>query len=157
MWKRDQSVASPEAQRERPVIERRPDVVEPRSDVAAADRSGPSGPPGSLVMDLGDSVFIKGELSGSEDLTLCGQMQGSVKLPDHTLTIGPNAKIDAEITAKAVVVTGAVVGNVTASERVAIEGTGSVTGDIVSPVLAVADGGFLLGRVDMNRVRQPTP
>ena len=108
-------------------------------------------------MDLGDSVFIKGELSGSEDLTLCGQMQGSVKLPDHTLTIGPNAKIDAEITAKAVVVTGAVVGNVTASERVAIEGTGSVTGDIVSPVLAVADGGFLLGRVDMHRVRPPAP
>ena len=154
MWKRDQSVASPEAQRDRPVVERRPDVIERRPDAAAPDRSGP---PGTLVMDLGDSVFIKGELSGSEDLTLCGQMQGSVKLPEHTLTIGPNAKIDAEITAKAVVVTGAVVGNVTASERVAIEGTGSVTGDIVSPVLAVADGGFLLGRVDMKRVRLPTP
>ena len=147
MWKRDQSVASPDEQRERPVTERRPDMAPP-------DRSGPAG---RLVMDLGDSVFIKGELSGSEDLTLCGQMQGSVKLPDHTLTIGPNAKIDAEITAKAVVVTGAVVGNVTASERVAIEGTGSVTGDIVSPVLAVADGGFLLGRVDMHRVRPPAP
>jgi cytoskeletal protein CcmA (bactofilin family) len=101
-------------------------------------------------MNLGHSVFIKGELSGSEDLTLCGQMQGSVRLPDHTLTIGLNAKIDAEITAKAVVVTGAVVGNVTASERVAIEATGSVTGDIVSPRLAVADGGFLRGRVDMS-------
>ena len=106
-------------------------------------------------MNLGDSVFIKGELSGSEDLTLCGQMEGSVKLPDHTLTIGPNAKIDAEITAKSVVVTGVVVGNVTATERVAIEGTGSVTGDIVSPVLAVADGGFLRGRVDMSRERRP--
>ena len=92
-------------------------------------------------------------MSGSEDLTLCGHMEGSVKLQGHTLTIGPNARIDAEITAKAVVVMGAVVGNVNASERVAIEDTGSVTGDIVSPVLAVADGGFFKGRMDMSRER----
>src|SRR5688572_19771031 len=124
MWKRDQSVAAPESPQNRA-----PDQTSP-------DRSGPSE---SLVMNLGDSVFIKGELSGSEDLTLCGHMEGSVKLQGHTLTIGPNARIDAEITAKAVVVMGAVVGNVNASERVAIEDTGSVTGDIVSPVLAVAD------------------
>ena len=94
MWKRDQSVAPPEVQRNR-AADRPPDVPSP-------DRSRPKE---TLMMNLGDSVFIKGELSGSEDLTLCGQMEGSVRLPDHTLTIGPNAKIDAEITAKSVVVT----------------------------------------------------
>jgi len=102
-------------------------------------------------MNLGDSVVIKGELSGSEDLTLYGQMQGSVKLPDHTLTIGPHAEIKADIAAKAVVIAGAVIGTVTAGERVEIQATGSVTGDIVSPRLAIADGGYFLGKIDMSR------
>jgi len=103
-----------------------------------------------LVMNFGDSVVFKGELSGAEDLTFCGQMQGNVKLSDHTLTIGPHAEIIADISAKAVVVNGAVVGNVTASEVVEIEATGSVTGDISTPRLAIADGGYFHGRVEMR-------
>jgi cytoskeletal protein CcmA (bactofilin family) len=103
-------------------------------------------------MDLGKSVIIKGELSGSEDLTLYGQMEGRITLPAHTLTIGPAADITAEISAKAVVIRGKVTGNVTAGEKVDIEATGSVTGDIASPRLAIADGGFLRGRVEMPRV-----
>jgi cytoskeletal protein CcmA (bactofilin family) len=102
-------------------------------------------------MDLGKSVVIKGELSGSEDLTLYGQMDGSVKLPDHTLTIGPHADIRAEIAAKAVVIMGAVTGNVTAGDKVEIQATGSVTGDIVASRIAIAEGGGLKGRVEMRR------
>jgi len=135
MWKRDQSVETPGAQH------RAPETPPP-------NRGAPAEP---LVMNLGDSVVIKGELSGSEDLTLYGQMQGSVKLPDHTLTIGPHAEINADIAAKAVVIGGAVVGTVTASERVEIQATGSVTGDILSPRLAIADGGYFLGKIDMSR------
>jgi cytoskeletal protein CcmA (bactofilin family) len=105
-------------------------------------------------MDLGKSVIIKGELSGSEDLTLYGQMEGSIKLPDHTLTIGPHADIKAQVSAKSVVIMGAVTGNVTAGERVEIRATGSVTGDIASPRLAIADGGCFRGRVDMPVPRQ---
>ena len=100
-------------------------------------------------MDLGKSVIIKGELSGSEDLTLYGQMEGSIRLPDHMLTIGPHADIKAEIFAKTVVIMGTVTGNVTAGEKVEIRATGSVTGDIVSPRLAIADGGCLRGRVEI--------
>jgi len=99
-------------------------------------------------MDLGKSVVIKGELSGSEDLTLFGQMEGSIKLPDHTLTIGSDAEIKAEVSAKTVIIMGAVTGNVTAGEKVEIRATGSVTGDIASPRLAIADGGCLRGRVE---------
>jgi cytoskeletal protein CcmA (bactofilin family) len=58
-------------------------------------------------MDLGKSVVIKGELSASEDLTLDGQMEGSVTLPDHILTTGPAANIKASISAKALVIMGA--------------------------------------------------
>ena len=100
-------------------------------------------------MDLGKSVIIKGELSGSEDLTLCGQMEGSIKLPAHTLTIGPGADIKAEISAKTVVIMGAVTGNVTAGDKLEIHATGSVTGDIVSPRLVIVDGGRLHGTVKM--------
>jgi cytoskeletal protein CcmA (bactofilin family) len=105
-------------------------------------------------MDLGKSVVIKGELSGSEDLTLYGQMEGSIKLPDHTLTIGPHADIKAQVSARSVVIMGAVTGNVTAGEKVEIGATGSVTGDISSPRLAIADGGCFRGRVEMPVPRQ---
>jgi cytoskeletal protein CcmA (bactofilin family) len=104
-------------------------------------------------MDLGKSVIIKGELSGSEDFTVCGQMEGSIHLPQHTLTIGPHADIKAEIAAKVVVILGAVTGNVTAGEKVEIQTTGSVNGDIESPRLAIVDGGCLRGRVSTA----PTP
>jgi cytoskeletal protein CcmA (bactofilin family) len=102
-----------------------------------------------VVMDLGKSVVIKGELSASEDLTLQGQMEGSISLPDHTLTIAPHADIRAAITATSVVIKGAVTGNVTARQRVEIQTTGSVTGDVASPRLAIADGGWLCGKVQM--------
>jgi cytoskeletal protein CcmA (bactofilin family) len=144
MWKRDQSVPSTNAQR--PQAEA-PQVAEPPPIVRPA-------PTPKLVMNLGDSVVIKGELSGSEDLTLCGQMEGSVRLPDHTLTIGPSAEIKAEISAKAVVVMGAVVGNVKASDRVEIQAAGSVTGDVTAPRFAIADGGGFRGRVEMPLVER---
>lgn len=133
MWKRDQSVTTPSASRDQ------------SANVAAANSSSTE----KVVMDLGKSLIIKGELSGSEDLTLYGQMEGSVTLPDHTLTIGPHANIRAEISAKDVVIMGAVTGNVTAKERIEIRATGSVTGDIDSPRLAIADGGSLCGKVQM--------
>jgi cytoskeletal protein CcmA (bactofilin family) len=133
MWKRDQSVTTPSASRDQ------------SAKVAAANSSSTE----KVVMDLGRSLIIKGELSGSEDLTLHGQMEGSVTLPDHTLTIGPHANIKAEISAKDVVIMGAVTGNVTAKERIEIRATGSVAGDIDSPRLAIADGGSLCGKVQM--------
>jgi cytoskeletal protein CcmA (bactofilin family) len=111
-----------------------------------------------MIMDLGKSVIIKGELSASEDLTLYGQMEGSVTLPNHTLTIGPHADIKAAVAAKAVVIMGAVTGNVTAGEKVEIQTTGSVIGDVVAPRLAIADGGCLRGKVQMPRgAGSPTP
>ncbi len=138
MWKRDQTVTPPGAQRDQ------------SADPAPADSRSTA----KLVMDLGKSVVIKGELSGSEDLTLYGQMEGSIKLPDHTLTIGPHADIKAQVSARSVVIMGAVTGNVTAGEKVEIGATGSVTGDISSPRLAIADGGCFRGKVDMPVPRQ---
>jgi cytoskeletal protein CcmA (bactofilin family) len=81
-------------------------------------------------------------------------MEGSIRLPQHTLTIGPHADIKAQIFAKAVVIMGAVTGNVTAGEKVEIQATGSVTGDIESPRLAIVEGGCLNGRVSMPQTQK---
>jgi len=103
-------------------------------------------------MDLGTSVVIKGDLSASEDLTLYGKMEGSVTLHGgHTLTIGRHADIRATIDAKAVVIQGAVTGNVTAREKVEIHTTGSVAGDVSSPRLAIADGASIRGKVHVEQ------
>lgn len=119
----------------------------------------PSGgrPAENIVMDLGKSVVIKGEISASEDLTVYGRMEGSITLPGHTLTIAPQAEIKAAVTAKAVVILGTVTGNVTAREKVEIQNTGSVMGDIMSPRLAMADGGCLTGKVQMPESRPEPP
>jgi cytoskeletal protein CcmA (bactofilin family) len=96
-------------------------------------------------------VVIKGELNGSEDLTVEGHVEGKIELKDHVLTIGPNGKIKAQVFAKAVIVLGEVNGNVTASEKVDIRDGGSVDGDIISPRVAIAEGAHFRGTVDMQR------
>jgi cytoskeletal protein CcmA (bactofilin family) len=102
-------------------------------------------------VNIGKSVVIKGELSGSEDLTIEGHVEGRIELRENVLTIGPNGKIRAEVFAKAVIVLGEVAGNVTASEKVDIRDNGSVDGDIISPRVAIAEGAHFRGSVDMQR------
>ena len=112
------------------------------------------------VVNIGKSVVIKGELNGSEDLTIEGHVEGKIELRDHVLTIGPNGKIKAQVFAKAVIVLGEVNGNVTATEKVDIRDGGSVDGDIVSPRVAIAEGAHFRGSVDMQRKggqSQPQP
>ncbi len=101
--------------------------------------------------NIGKSVIIKGELSGSEDLTIEGQVEGKIELNNNVLTIGTNAKIKAQVFAKTVVVLGEVTGNITASEKVDIRDNGSVDGDITSPKVAIAEGAHFRGAIDMNR------
>jgi cytoskeletal protein CcmA (bactofilin family) len=108
-------------------------------------------------VNIGKSVVIKGELNGSEDLTIEGQVEGTIQLRDHVLTIGPNGRIKAQVFAKAVIVLGEVTGNVTATEKVDIRDNGSVDGDIISPRVAIAEGAHFRGSVDMQRKGQPAP
>jgi len=106
---------------------------------------------GRETVNIGKSVVIKGELSGSEDLTIEGQVDGKIELRENVLTIGPNARIKAQVFAKSVIVLGKVNGNVSASEKVDIREHGSVEGDIVAPRLGIADGAYFRGAIDMQR------
>ena len=107
------------------------------------------------IVNIGKSVVIKGELNGSEDLTIEGHVEGTIQLRDHVLTIGPNGRIKAQVFAKSVIVLGEVTGNVTASDKVDIRDGGSVDGDIISPRVAIAEGAHFRGSVDMQRKGQP--
>ena len=103
------------------------------------------------IVNIGKSVVIRGELNGSEDLTIEGRVEGKIELRQNVLTIGPNGKIKAEVFAKAVVVLGEVTGNISATDKVDIRDKGSVDGDIVSPRVAIAEGAHFRGSVDMQR------
>jgi cytoskeletal protein CcmA (bactofilin family) len=144
MWKRDEAVRPASGQ---PGAAPQPQTL--------AGTPGPRPEPAHHLenenVNIGKSVVIKGELNGSEDLTIEGHVEGTIQLRDHVLTIGPNGKIKAQVFAKAVIVLGEVTGNVTASDKVDIRDNGSVDGDIVSPRVAIAEGAHFRGSVDMQR------
>jgi cytoskeletal protein CcmA (bactofilin family) len=97
---------------------------------------------------VGKSVVFKGELSSSEDMTIDGRVEGTIDVRDNTLVIGPDADIRADIAAGTVTVFGAVRGNIVARDKVELRQTASVIGDIVTPRLALVEGGTLSGRVN---------
>jgi cytoskeletal protein CcmA (bactofilin family) len=109
-------------------------------------------------VNIGKSVVIKGELNGSEDLTIEGQVDGKIELRQNVLTIGPNGRIKAQVFAKSVIILGEVTGNVTATEKVDIRDNGSVDGDIAAPRVAIAEGAHFRGSIDMQRTAaKPEP
>ena len=111
---------------------------------------------GRDVVNIGKSVVIKGELNGSEDLTIEGRVEGTIDLRENVLTIGPNGKIKAQVFAKSVIVLGAVTGNITASEKIDIRDGGTVEGDLVSPRVGISEGAHFRGTVDMQKKSQQT-
>jgi cytoskeletal protein CcmA (bactofilin family) len=108
-------------------------------------------------VNIGQSIHIKGELTGNEDLVIDGQVEGTISLKDHHLTIGKNGKIQAAIQAKSVKIDGSVEGNVNAGEVVEITNSGSLQGDIVSPRIIISDGARFKGTVDMDRGKSQAP
>jgi len=146
MWKRDDGV--------KPASDAASSAQAPQA-IPATPQPGPRPQTGRDAVNIGKSVVIKGELSGSEDLTIEGQVEGKIELKDNVLTIGANGKIKAQVFAKALIVLGEVTGNVTASDKVEIRDGGSVDGDIISPRVAIAEGAHFRGSVDMQRKANP--
>jgi cytoskeletal protein CcmA (bactofilin family) len=131
-----------------------PKTDEPRqpqtAESAAADRALEER---RIVAWVGKSVAFKGDLTSFEDMMIDGRVEGTIELPDHTLTIGPDADIRADIVARSVVVRGALKGTITAKDKVELRETASVDGDILSPRMVMADGAVFRGRVDTLALR----
>ena len=140
MWKHDET--------------KRPNVTQEHpASVPAAPQHRPAEVREVRVATLGSSVFIKGMLSGSEDLTVDGRVEGRIDLPEHTLTIGPNANITADIVAKFVTVFGAVKGNVTAHDRLDIRRGAAVEGEVTCMRISIQEDAAFVGKVSMGKRR----
>jgi cytoskeletal protein CcmA (bactofilin family) len=117
----------------------------------------PEIPRSAATAHIGKSVIIKGQLSGSEDLYLDGEVEGTVDLPGHTLTVGPSARVRANISARVVSIQGTVTGNVRGSDKVELKNSAVLTGDIATKRIAIDDGAFFKGGVDIQKDTTPDP
>ena len=115
------------------------------------DPQQPNASQGKELATIGKSVVIKGDLSGSEDLYIDGQIEGSIDLRHHSLTVGPNGSVNAGINAKSIIVQGKVDGSMTASDRLDLRKSAVVTGDVTTQRIAIEEGAFLKGKVDIQK------
>jgi cytoskeletal protein CcmA (bactofilin family) len=110
---------------------------------------------GSAV--LGKSVIVKGQIFGREDLTIDGEVEGTVELQEHRLTVGPNGKVMATIKAREVVVLGTIHGNVETRDKIMIRKEAKLVGDIRTARIEIEDGAYFKGNIDIIRTEQPKP
>jgi cytoskeletal protein CcmA (bactofilin family) len=113
-----------------------------------------SGPAGNTV--IGPSILISGKLSGDEDLTVRGRVEGELALT-RTLIVEPSGVVKANVAVKNAVVSGVVVGNIAATESVELTRDGRMVGDIRSPRVIIVDGASFRGRVDMGELAPGRP
>lgn len=100
-------------------------------------------------------LHIQGEISGTDDLVVDGTVEGPIQLTGCTLTVGHQGKITGDITAREVIIHGAVTGNVQASERVQIKATGSIVGDIGTARIVVDEGAHFKGSIEIGAKEPP--
>src|SRR5215475_11045811 len=104
---------------------------------------------------IGKSVNIKGEVSGSEDIYVDGQVEGSIQLGGNSLTVGPNGRVRANVTAKNVTVGGALDGNIQASERTELRKSAVVNGDVQTKRIAIEEGAYFKGKLEILAESRP--
>lgn len=132
-------------------------VARPGGEIAM-EISKPTDSARAEVAHIGKSVVIRGELSGSEDLYLDGEVEGSIELHDHHLTIGPHGKVRAHVNARDIVVHGELNGNVHGRERVELKKSAVLSGDIVTQRIVIEDGAVFKGTLDTQReAAKPEP
>jgi len=106
---------------------------------------------GSGAARIGKSVVIRGEVKGGEDLIIDGRVEGTVTLTESRITIGPNANVAADLTARDVLIQGRVQGNIVATGRVELRAGSEVEGDVHALRLAVEDNAVFRGKVDLTQ------
>jgi cytoskeletal protein CcmA (bactofilin family) len=144
VWKRsdDQPSHNPEPS---PVSPPRPAAPAP------APVASPSEPPRRTERaTVGPSIFIKGDLSGEEDLVIEGRVEGKVDLKQNNVTIGKNGRVKADIFGRVVTVEGEVDGNVFAREQAILRQSGAIRGNITAPRVVLEDGSRFKGSIDME-------
>lgn len=140
MWNRAQQAEDPKISQPEPV----PSSPIPMPKEATTGRAV-----------LGPSIFIKGDLSGEEDLLIEGQVEGQVTFKNHTVTIGPSGRVQADVSCKTIIVDGQVQGNLFGEELVIIRKSSQVQGNAVASRVHLEDGAIFRGSIDMQPKQEP--
>ncbi len=106
------------------------------------------------ITGIGSSLSIVGNVQGKEDLYIDGKVKGSILIDNHTLTVGPKGQIEADLQAKNIIVHGHVKGNIQASEKVFIQETAQIYGDIIAADISVMDGAYFEGNAKIRKFSQ---
>jgi cytoskeletal protein CcmA (bactofilin family) len=119
--------------------------------MAPLESTYPSTTSGGGTARLGASLHVKGEITGNEDLTIDGTVEGLVHLEDRKLTVGASAKVTADVISREVVVYGNVKGNLRARDRIEIKKDGSVVGDLTTARIMIEDGAYFKGSIEIDK------
>ena len=127
-----------------------------RPAAASSGASSAAGRPerGRNLAQIGKSLKLKGEITGSEDLYIDGEVEGMVELKENSLTVGPNGKVHADVSARSITILGRLQGNVKAGERIEIRKTGSLVGDLSTARIVIEDGAVFRGSIDIVKPGQ---
>jgi cytoskeletal protein CcmA (bactofilin family) len=146
-WKRDDQPTSSHPE---------PTPAAPPRPVAASNPTPVAGEPPRRTerATIGPSIFIKGDLSGEEDLVIEGQVEGKVDLKQNNVTIGKNGRVKADLFGRVVTIEGEVDGNVFAREQAILRQSGAIRGNITAPRVVLEDGSRFKGSIDMEPPRE---
>jgi cytoskeletal protein CcmA (bactofilin family) len=120
-------------------------------DSPASPAINPPAAPARTTGYLGAGLQIKGEITGNEDLKLDCKLEGTISLGGFRLTVGPSSHVDGDITAREVIVSGEVMGNITARDRLEIKKGSSVSGDLSTARIVIEEGAYFSGAVEIDR------
>jgi cytoskeletal protein CcmA (bactofilin family) len=113
--------------------------------------------PGGGAAAVGKSVIVKGQIFSREDLYVDGEVEGSIEVQEHRLTVGPNGKVHANVKAREIIVQGTVHGNIDAGDKIEIRKEAKLVGDITTSRVVIEDGAYFKGSVDIVRQEAPKP
>ena len=100
---------------------------------------------------LGKNVTVKGQIFAREDLTIDGEVEGTVECQEHRLTIGPNARVQAGLKAREIIIQGSIQGNVDATDKIDIKKEAKLVGDIKTSRIVIEDGAYFKGSIDISK------
>ena len=120
------------------------------SSPARSETSSRSPAAGAERATIGRSITIRGDVTGDEDLVIQGRIDGTVDLKLHSVTVGPEGKVKADISGKSVIVEGEVIGDLRGQEHVVLRSTSKVEGNIVAPRVVLEEGSAFRGSIDMT-------
>jgi cytoskeletal protein CcmA (bactofilin family) len=154
MWSNNKQSDSPNPAAAQPAAYQPPQSsanYNANSAPAASQTFRSSAPTARNLAILGPGLFVKGQISGEEDLQIDGKVEGSISLKGQRLTVGQNGEIVSDVHAREVIVYGKVRGNLFAEDRIEVKKDGSVVGNITGGRVLIEDGAYLKGQIEIER------